>query len=151
MAITKEEIFKFMSKEIYATVVTNGKSGMNSRTMTFGYVPADKVFLLTHKGTTKLDDINYSTKGLVHISSIEENIILSIDISIEGTFEFIEYPDPLFNLGLEALAKKNAQIKDILSEETSRRDYTMMLFNIKHLKAWNYSQVLSGEPKTILI
>jgi hypothetical protein len=151
MVLKKEEVVAYLGHEPYAVVVTNGKNGMTSRTMTFGYVPDNKMFLLTHNGTAKLEDIDYSSVGLVHISTIKEDVTQSVDVSAEGTFERIEVKSPLFAKGMEALGSKNPQIIDILSDESMRSQYSMILIKIRRMSAWSYIQVLSGEPKTMII
>jgi hypothetical protein len=118
--------------------------------MTFGYVPENKLFMLTHKGTAKLDDIRYSPRALVHVNSIEDNITESYDISIEGEFEFIGYQHPLYNMGKEILGEHNPMVNDILNNEETRSHYELLLLNIKRLSASSYIQSLNKEPKTEL-
>jgi hypothetical protein len=151
MAITNEEVINIMNREVYATLVTKGKNGMSSRTMTFGYAPDDKIFILTHKGTPKLEDIAHSPEALFHISNIGEDVTQSTDVSVEGVFEPIEFTNPLFKVGMDILGNKNPQIIDMLADEYSRDYYAMLMLTIKHLTAWNYMQIINGEPKTVLL
>jgi hypothetical protein len=151
MAMTSNEVIEFINRETFAIVVTNGKNGMTSRTMTYGFLPSDKMFMMTHIGTPKLDDISHSGVGLMHISKIETDITQSTDVSLEGTFEVLGYEDPLYKKGVELLGLKNPQITDILADETTRNQYAIILLSIRHMSGWNYLQALSGEPKTILI
>ena len=150
MILTKDEVLSILKDKIYGTLVTIGKKGLSSRTMTFGYWPEDKLFMLTHKGTAKLDDILFNPRGLVHISSIEDNITESFDISIEGEFQIVDHKNALYDIGKEVLGKKNPMVKNIMSNEETRTHYELLVLNIKSLSAWNYLQILNGEPKTIL-
>ena len=84
------------------------------------------------------------------INGIEQNLTDSFDISIEGNIELIDFHNPLFIKGTEILAKKNPMLKDILISEESSTHYTMFILHIQKFIAWNYLQILSGEPKTII-
>ena len=148
---TKEKIIETLSTVPYATLVTKGQRGMNSRTMTFGYIPNDKIFFLTHKGTTKLNEINFSKEGLIHLSILTEEISYSLDISIAGTFEFILPNNPIYQTGINAVAKKKPQVKDMMASEGSENNYDLIELHITRLEGWNYIQVLSGQPKTVVI
>ena len=152
MVFTKEMIIENLKKKVYATLVTSGEKGLTSRTMTFGFSPNDKIFLLTHKGTPKLNDISFSKQGLMHLGSIGDDVTQSFDISVTGTFELIEPDNDLYWMGLDLLGEKTPQVKDMLvSDEDARSHYQMILFHITNLSGWNYIQVLSGMPKTMLI
>lgn len=151
MSMTKEEVLSVLQNEEHGILVTNGQKNWTSRTMNFAFLPHDKLFMLTHKGTTKLDDIQFNPRGLVHVSCIKENITESYDICIEGEFRLIDPRNSLFETGKELLGKKNPMIKNILGNEETRNHYELMVLDIKSLKANNYMQALNGEPKTILI
>lgn len=152
MIFTKEMIIENLQKKEYATLVTVGKKGLASRTMTFGYLPEDKIFMLTHKGTGKLSDISFSKQGLLHLSSINDNVSESFDISIRGNLDLIEFNDPMYQTAIDILGKKVPQVKDMLtSSENAKNNYQMFLLKITDLSGWNYIQVLSGEPKTVVI
>jgi len=152
MLFTKEMIIEALQKKEYATLITEGEQGLASRTMTFGFLPDNKIFLLTHKGTEKLTDINFSKQGLLHLSKIAENVAESYDISIRGNFNLIEFSNPLYQTGVDVLAQKVPQVKDMLTaNESSQNHYQLIMFQINSLKGWNYLQILSGLPKTVVI
>jgi hypothetical protein len=150
MAFTKEMILGKLNETSYATLVTLGEKGLTSRTMSFSFLPDDKIFLLTHKGASKLVDIDFSKIGLLHIGSIENDIIQSTDISIGGVFELIDVENPLYELGKEALGKKNQMVVDLLSSD-EKSDYQLILLKITRLAGWNYMQMINHEPQTVLI
>ena len=152
MIFTKEMIIENLQKKDYATLVTVGKKGMTSRTMTFAYLPDDKIFMLTHKGTNKLTDIDFSKQGLLHLSCITDNVTESFDISVRGNFDLIEFGSPLYQTAVDIMGKKVPQVKDMLTaNENAKDNYQMFLLKITGLSGWNYIQILSGEPKTVVI
>ena len=150
MVLTREMIIQKLNEQIFALMVTQSKTGMSSRTMMFAYKPENSIFMLTHKGTLKLDDIKNSPVGLVHISALENDLIQSYDISMSGTFEIINDGSPLYQDGREYLGKKNNQIRDILKSESGKQ-YEMLLFHITSLSGWSYYQIVNGQPKTYVI
>jgi uncharacterized pyridoxamine 5'-phosphate oxidase family protein len=149
--MSKEEVLSVLQNEEYGILVTSGKTGMTSRTMTFAFCPDDKLFMMTHKGTAKLDDIYFNPRGLIHVNAIKEKITESYDISIEGEFQFLDPENSLFETGKELLGRKNPMVRNILGNKDSRSHYELLIFYIRSLKANDYMQALNGEPKTILI
>ena len=149
MTLTEEMIHEKLEQNFFATLVTKNGAGLNSRTMTYGYLPKTGIFILTQKSSEKVNEIGNDPVGLFHISQIESDIAQSYDISISGTFERCEESSPYYKDGFEAIGKKNPQVLYLLNSE-AKADYELLLFHIKEIKGWNYFQAINHMPKTII-
>jgi len=149
MELKEETILKKLDEQAFATIVTNSKEGLASRTMLFGFSKGNGIFLLTQKTTGKMEHLKNSQLGLLHISGIEQDITQSYDISASGRFEECSSTSSLYRLGFETLSKKNGQVMFIL-DSPAKDNYALLLLRIESLKGWNYYQSSSGLPKTIV-
>lgn len=149
MPFLREEVFRKLGEFNYATVVTIARYKLASRTMLFGFKPDHTIYLLTNVNTEKLNDIDYSPKGLVHLSKIEENLSDSFDISIPGQFEKIPAGDPEYADGIAVLSEKNEMISDIVNSPM-QKDYQLLKFVFKEIYAYTYFQIINGENKTLI-
>lgn len=148
MFLSRERIYQVLEKTTTGVVVTQGQDEMNARTMFIGFNEKRGIYLFTLKSTDKMDDIQAHPNGLIHISTIEEDLNQSYDISLKGTFKpivpgFAEYFE-----GIDALSKANPRVKEILNSDDGG-EFQMLLFKISQIKGWSYFQAVNGMGKTV--
>jgi hypothetical protein len=148
MILTEDQIYQKLNEVPYASMITITQTDLASRTMMFGYSDGH-IFLLTHLGTDKLEDIVANPKGLIHIARIENEKNQSFDISISGSYEICKESSPFYTEGFKAIGKKEPQVLGLLNS-SAREDYALILFKVREIRGWSYYQIISGAPKTII-
>jgi len=147
MILNEETVLRKLKEHYYATVITAGKNKLSSRTMMYSFDEDDGIYLITQKGTSKLDEIMASPTGLLHISNIEKDINLSYDISIKGRFSLITPKSSHFAKGFMELSKKNPEALEIFNSEKVA-EWVLILFKISEINGWDYQQGIHRQEKT---
>ena len=150
MPLNEQDVVKILSENQYATMVTIARSKLASRTITYGFVPEQGAFILTHKHTVKMNDLDYSKKGLLHLAKIDEEVENSYDISVNGWFEKIGEESTLYSFGFETLAQKNPMVMDLLHSD-AKAEYQLLLFHPYEIVGNDYMQAINAMPKTTIM
>jgi hypothetical protein len=149
MIFTEELIHNKIEENQYATLVTMGNNKLSSRTMTYGFLSSTGIFMLTHKGSNKLEDLANHPEGILHIVKIEDEVTQSYDISIYGRIERCESSSPDYEVGIRILGKNNPQVLYLLNSD-AKEDFELLLFRIIEINGSTYYQSISGIPKTTI-
>lgn len=149
MILTEELIYNKLEENQYATLVTLGNHKLSSRTMTYGFLPSTGIFMLTHKGSNKLEDLANHPEGILHLAKIEDEVTRSYDISVYGRLERCESSLPDYEVGIRILGKNNPQVLYLLNSDV-KDDFELLLFRIIEINGSTYHQSISGIPKTTI-
>jgi len=145
--LTAQEIERHLKERAFATVVTANGGSMASRTMMFGFVAPDAVYLITRSDSAKIGHIRSRSSGLLHLSGQGDDLSAAFDISVRGAFQEIAPDSTHYQTGVGVLAAKNPMVRDIAG--SSMRDaYTMLKLNVSEIQGWTYQQAADGLPKT---
>ncbi len=146
----RSEIFEYLKKEslgILGTLETNSEN-IRLRVMYYGIDDEFNCYLMSTKGSPKIDQVQSSSKVSFLIFTIEDPYDESWEIEIDGTAELLKKKKEI-NFALEKLKGKNP-FADVALESgiIGQFDFVKLIPEIVRFRV--YGEALNGNPPSIL-
>lgn len=146
----RSEILEYLKKEslgILGTLETNSEN-IRLRVMYYGIDDEFNCYLMSTKGSPKIDQVQSSSKVSFLIFTIEDPYDESWEIEIDGTAELLKKKKEI-NFALEKLKGKNP-FADVALESgiIGQFDFVKLIPEIVRFRV--YGEALNGNPPSIL-
>lgn len=146
----ESEILEYLKKEslgILGTLETNSEN-IRLRVMYYGIDDEFNCYLMSTKGSPKIDQVQSSSKVSFIIFTIEDPYDESWEIEIDGTAELLKKKKEI-NFALEKLKGKNP-FADVVVKSGIVGQFDFVKLTPEIIRFRVYKEALNGNPPSIL-